>query len=120
MDIDNINQQLGKAIKSAKRPTASKFMDVLSSVEQSISSGVAHEEIVAILNENGFDLTLKSFRNALYRARQKVKNKPTEKLAPPSRPPAEKSTIKKPMHKSKKIEPVIDLKALSKLGANNK
>ncbi|MFC6807188.1 hypothetical protein ACFQE2_16230 [Methylophaga thalassica] len=40
-------------------------------IEKAISSGVAHDEIVAILNKNGFDLSIKSFRNALYLARKK-------------------------------------------------
>lgn len=114
----NISKQLNKAASDKSRPIISRFRDVLDDVEKAISSGVTHEEILIILNENGLAMSLKSFRNVLYKARKKAANKPVI---------SNQKTIKKPAKKTALIErdsskeaEGIDLKALSKLGSKTK
>jgi hypothetical protein len=90
----------------------------LDDIEKAISSGVSHDEIVIILNENGFKLTVKSFRKALYSARKKAAGQPAIRQPAPVRPTAEKQVS--PQKDSSKEADEIDLKALGKLGSKTK
>ncbi|AUZ86127.1 MULTISPECIES: hypothetical protein [Methylophaga] len=118
MDKTNISQQLAKASGANSRSVRARISDVLDDIEKAISSGVAHDEIVAILNKNGFDLSIKSFRNALYLARKKAAGKTVIRKPAPVQPTAEKQA--KPQKDSSKEADEIDLKALGKLGSKTK
>lgn len=45
---------------------------LLPKIEAAIESGASHEQIVATLQESGINLTLATFRSALYRARKRA------------------------------------------------
>lgn len=118
MDIANISDQLDKASRADSRSVRARISDVLDDIEKAISSGVSHDEIVIVLNENGFDLSIKSFRNALYQARKKTNTRTAISKPVTIRPAAEKTTSTQ--KDSGKEAEGIDLKALSKLGSKTK
>jgi hypothetical protein len=45
---------------------------LLPKIEATIASGASHEQIVETLRESGTELSLKTFRSALYRARKRA------------------------------------------------
>jgi len=115
-----IKKQLLFAAEGKNRSASARLKDILDDVENAISSGVKHEEIIALLKSDGLHFTLKSFRNALfYLRRKKIKNKgrnPVEK-----KPVIKiKSSNKTQQKATKEDKQNLDLKALSKLGASTK
>lgn len=124
MEIDKIAKQLESASLDNKRSLTARIDDVLDDIEKAISSGVGHEEIIIILNDNGFDLTLRSFRDSIYRARKKRADKGSEK---PKfiRPAASSQKATKQQPKDEASKPLadtenIDFRDLTKLGHNVK
>jgi hypothetical protein len=55
---------------------------LLPKIEAAMESGASHEQIVATLQESGINLTLATFRSALYRARKRAAKVPTATPAP--------------------------------------
>ena len=53
------------------RSEAKRFFETLDAIELALKAGVHREKIIKTLNEQGFAMTLNSFKNALYRARKK-------------------------------------------------
>jgi len=53
--------------------SAARLRALLPEIDRRIREGVRHDEIVAALNANGFDLTLATFRKALYRWRRRTR-----------------------------------------------
>ena len=68
---NTLKNQLRLAAKGKNRSLAAKLNDVFDEVENAISQGVRHDEIVALLINDGLDFTLKSFRNTLFYLRKK-------------------------------------------------
>lgn len=122
-----LKKQLQFAAEGKKRSASARLKDVLDDVENAIYSGVKHEEIIALLKNDGLHFTLKSFRNALFYLRKnKIENKgknPLEKKpviakkAPITKPDLSNKTQQKSTKDDKQS---LDLKALSKLGASTK
>lgn len=56
---------------------AAKLRPLWADIERRISEGVTHEAIVQALNENGFNLSLETFRKNLYRNRARVQKNGT-------------------------------------------
>lgn len=65
-------KNLFEAVPTKKTITA-KLNVLMPQIELKLSEGAKHEEILNVLNENGFNLTLGSFRTYLYRYRNKIK-----------------------------------------------
>lgn len=118
MNTLNISEQLAKASGTKTRPLRARISDILDDIEKAISSGVSHKEIVIILNENDFKVTLTSFRKALYIARKKAAGQPAIRKPASVRTAVEKQV--KPQKDSSKEADEIDLKALGKLGSKTK
>mgnify|MGYP000709865655 CR=1 FL=1 len=116
----SISKKLKLAAKTSNRSAASRLYDIIEDVESAITSGVRHDDIVAILNSDNFNFTLESFRNTLKYVRKKTKGESPkfniEKPIKQNKPPIKTSQnlVKKEGKKS------IDLKALSKIGASTK
>jgi len=115
-----LKKQLLFAAEGKNRSASARLKDVLDDVENAISSGVKHEEIIALLKNDGLHFTLKSFRNALFYLRKK-------KIENEGKNPLEKNPITKPNLSNKTQQKAtkddkqsLDLKALSKLGASTK
>ena len=117
-------EKLEKASISKKRSLRSQFKDIYEQVEKAISSGVSHEIIVDLLNDDGFTITLKSFRNVLARVRKKHNDQAVKAVSiSPAVKPVElkqatqsESTLKDSIQDIKKTEDDIDLDELAKIG----
>lgn len=118
MNTLNISEQLAKASGTKTRPLRARISDILDDIEKAISSGVSHKEIVIILNENDFKVTLSSFRKALFIARKKAAGKTVIRKPVKVQPKAEIQA--KPQKDYSKEADEIDLKALGKLGSKTK
>lgn len=57
---------------SSTRTKAGRLRELLPQIEVVHAAGVPHQTIVETLNEKGFDLTLKTYKAMLYRARQEL------------------------------------------------
>lgn len=55
---------------------AAKLRTIMPEIDRRIREGVQHDEILAALNQNGFDLNLNTFRSNLYRYRKKMRSEP--------------------------------------------
>jgi len=115
-----LKKQLQFAAEGKNRSASARLKDVLDDVENAIFSGVKHEEIIALLKNDGLHFTLKSFRNALfYLRKKKIENEgknPVEKKPVTKTKPSNKTQQKA----TKDDNQSLDLKALSKLGASTK
>ncbi|TXG97359.1 MAG: hypothetical protein E6R08_07055 [Nevskiaceae bacterium] len=58
------------------RTLAAKLQDLMPEIDRKVRSGVRHEEIIEVLNAQGFDLKLTNFRSILYRYRKKHPGNP--------------------------------------------
>jgi len=124
---NTLKNQLRLAAKGKNRSLAAKLNDVFDEVENAISQGVRHDEIVALLINDGLDFTLKSFRNTLFYLRKKKAGNKDKKTVAIKREPTKKQRVhtldlpeKSPEHAAKDNKQNLDLKALSKLGASTK
>ena len=64
---------LDRLAKKLARPSVqAQIRRLLPKIEQAIEAGATHEQIVETLCESGIELTLATFRSALYRARKKL------------------------------------------------
>jgi len=117
-------EKLEKASISKKRSLRSQFEDIYEQVEKAISSGVSHEIIVGLLNDDGFTITLKSFRNVLARVRKKhnyqaikTDSKKSVLRSDESKPTNPKTSLfKSSIQEIKKTTNEIDLDDLTKIG----
>lgn len=64
--------KLALANLGAKTKTA-RLRALMPAIEAKLAEGVRHAEIVAALNQQGFDLTEKTYRNYLHRQRKRQK-----------------------------------------------
>lgn len=62
---------LSLAKENAGRTKAARLREVFDEIETAQRAGVSNAKIVETLNEQGFDLTLKTFETMLYRIRKK-------------------------------------------------
>ena len=65
MKFDDALRQL-----SAGRKTK-RLMSLLPAIEQKLAEGIAHREILGLLNANGFELTERTYKSYLYRYRKR-------------------------------------------------
>lgn len=72
MDRKAIAERLRElASDDKKRSKAARLRDVIEDVEAALAAGVPQATVVEELANHGLELTHKSFKNALYRIRQK-------------------------------------------------
>lgn len=60
------------AARLAPPSIGAQIRRLLPKIEAAIDSGASHEQIVETLRESGIDISLATFRSALYRARKKA------------------------------------------------
>ena len=60
------------AARLAAPSIGAQIRRLLPKIEAAIESGASHEQIVETLRESGIDISLATFRSALYRARKKA------------------------------------------------
>ena len=60
------------AARLAEQSIGAQIRRLLPKIEKAIESGATHEEIVATLSESGIQMSLATFRSALYRARKRA------------------------------------------------
>jgi tRNA A37 threonylcarbamoyltransferase TsaD len=65
-------------LESDGKPRARRFYAHLKNIEDLLSTGITAKYLVQKLNENGFEINLKTFKEELYRARKKLKKKLNE------------------------------------------
>lgn len=71
---------LDSALNNVKGSTKiATFRRYYTDIEEKLSQGVTHEQMVAALNEAGFDINFDSFRTCLYRCRRERANQPQGK-----------------------------------------
>lgn len=63
-----------------KRSKTARLRDNYEDIETAIAAGVPLSEILVVLNEAGIDMTLDTFKNALYRIRKSNGRTQTKKL----------------------------------------
>ena len=54
---------------------AARLRTIMPQIEAKIREGAGYQDIVDALNESGFDITLKTFKNYLYRYRKKMRER---------------------------------------------
>lgn len=79
-----------KAIKPADTGTskAARIRALLPDIEDAMRRGVSQTDLLAALADTGLVMTLDELRNALYRARQRLKRASNPNEAPAIPPPA--------------------------------
>lgn len=65
MNLDDAVWQLAAGRKTKR------LNHLLPAIEQKLAEGVAHSEILALLNANGFELTERTYKSYLYRYRKR-------------------------------------------------
>jgi hypothetical protein len=74
---------------------AARLRALMPLIDAKLAEGVRHAEIVLALNEQGFTLTEKTYRNYLHRQRKQRQAKPSDK--PGAAPPAQAATLAPPV-----------------------
>lgn len=103
----------------ASSKVTAKLFAAMPAIERKLSQGVGHKEIVDALREGGFDITLDTFRNVLYRYRRihgrvkKRKSVDAEKPKAPAKAQDEKPKLKPKSEGGKEPSPSIVDKILS-------
>jgi len=70
MDVKQISEQIqALASRSEKRSNAAKLREIFDVVESTLLKGIKQTDMLAVLNQNGFSMTLASFRSAIQRIR---------------------------------------------------
>ncbi|MFM0140597.1 hypothetical protein [Caballeronia grimmiae] len=91
MDQDNLASALRALASDEKaRPETARLRDVFDDVEAALRSGVRREAVLSALHQQGFKMTLESFKSALQRIR-KERAKAGTTLTPIAAPEASKS-----------------------------
>lgn len=94
MDRKAIAQRLRElAYDDKKRSKAARLRDVINDVEEALAAGVPQATVVEELANHGLELTHKSFKNALYRIRQKRSKTIAVKSASPTGQPTKPKTL---------------------------
>jgi hypothetical protein len=58
------------------RPETARLRDVFCDVEAALAAGVSHAAVLQALHDQGYKMTMASFRSALYRIRKERAGKP--------------------------------------------
>lgn len=66
-------------LESSKQPLTKRLKPFIPAIEGQVENGVPMEEIVALLKDRGFDLTVEYLRTILYRHRKAMKKKGVQK-----------------------------------------
>ena len=112
-DKQEINQRLRDLTKKASRSNAARLREVFDEVEAAREAGVKRTDIYNTLKEMGFDFSLRSFDDAVYRLRkERVGKVPAKASAHPakisvktktksddSRPKPTPASIRQTLHK---------------------
>lgn len=74
MNSTKISEQLRKlATDNEKRTKSARLNDIFEDIEFALNNGIPRQIIVDLLNENGLEISLKSFESTLARLRKKRK-----------------------------------------------
>jgi len=77
MKLDDAVRQLAAGRKTKR------LMSLLPAIEQKLAEGIAHSEILALLNANGFELTERTYKSYLYRYRKRRRTSGPARLPAP-------------------------------------
>lgn len=55
------------------RTVAARLRRIMPDIDRRVREGVQHDDIIAVLNANGFNLNLNTFRSCLYRYRKAMR-----------------------------------------------
>ena len=80
--MDEIEKLKGALEKIPGKRVTAKLSKLMPFIDQRISDGISHEEIIETLNANGLSINLNTFRTSLYRYRKALRKNAT--LAEPS------------------------------------
>jgi hypothetical protein len=70
VDVDKLKATIGRLTGST---AAARLRQVMPEIDQKVTEGVRHEQILAALREEGIDVSLETFRKNLYRYRAKLR-----------------------------------------------
>ena len=92
MTKNSVADALRELVKTDKnRSETRRVFELIDEIEAALKAGVHRETVLKTLNEQGFAMTLNSFKNALHSARKKM-----GKLATTTTTSANPLTIEKP------------------------
>ena len=73
MDKKNFEVQLNELKKNKVASKSSRILEILPMIESSFQKGVTYQEIVDLLNANGYEINFVTFRGTLHRLRKRKK-----------------------------------------------
>jgi hypothetical protein len=85
-DLEAAAAALDRLAQRLAPPTVgAQIRRLLPKIEAAMAAGASHEQIVQTLRETGIDVSMNTFRSALYRARRKARKEEREKEGKDSR-----------------------------------
>lgn len=64
------------------RTVAARLRRIMPDIDRRVQEGIQHDDIIAALNANGFNLNLNTFRSCLYRYRKALREEGTPAAVP--------------------------------------
>jgi hypothetical protein len=75
--MDEIEKLKGLLEKMPAKKLTAKLQKLMPTIDQRLRDGITQEEIVEMLNANGFSVNINTFRTNLYRYRQSINARPS-------------------------------------------